>query len=132
MGAAYAGVMDGDMCGCGSDDGYLESAKTSGTCFTECTGDDGRTEYCGGSDSFGLFRIIYGGTAIANSESFRNKSDKKKSEIPTIGVREEPCHSDKKSPKRGIPHNKSIVAHLSREFAPKYVGTNLTRILRGL
>ena len=59
IGATYAGVMNGDMCGCGSDEGYLASEKEGGLCTVECTGDDGRVEMCGGSSSFDLFEIIY-------------------------------------------------------------------------
>ncbi|CAN0517037.1 unnamed protein product, partial [Laminaria digitata] len=55
MGAAYAGLMDGDVCGCGrSEEGYLESDKEEGLCLVECAGDDGRTEICGGETAFVL------------------------------------------------------------------------------
>lgn len=59
LGAVYSGTMDGDLCGCGSADNFLEADKEDGTCFMECTGDDGRTEMCGGSASFDLYQILY-------------------------------------------------------------------------
>ncbi|CAN0595163.1 unnamed protein product, partial [Laminaria digitata] len=58
-GYVYAAVMSGDMCGCGSDAGYLTREKEVGTCLVECAGDDGRADLCGGTDSFDLFSILY-------------------------------------------------------------------------
>ncbi|CAN0210041.1 unnamed protein product, partial [Laminaria digitata] len=37
-GAAYSGVMEGNLCGCGSVDNYLESERPEGLCLVECTG----------------------------------------------------------------------------------------------
>ena len=69
MGADYAGLMDGDVCGCGSEPDYLDADKEDGTCLVECAGDDGRTEICGGETSFVLMRIIYSGmVSVTNSK----------------------------------------------------------------
>lgn len=74
MGALYAGVMDGDLCGCGSINNFLEVDKDIGECLTECTGDDGRTEMCGGSASFGLFEIFYRESVVGGGElCYQNK-----------------------------------------------------------
>lgn len=70
MGADYAGLMDGDVCGCGSEAGYIEADKEDGECLVECAGDDGRTEICGGETSFVLIQIIYSGMAIVTNGAY--------------------------------------------------------------
>ena len=59
QGAVYSAVMNGDMCGCGSEEGYLASEKEEGLCLVECAGNEERIEFCGGTSSFDLFEIIY-------------------------------------------------------------------------
>lgn len=58
--AVYIGAFDGDMCGCGSKEGYLLEQKPAGTCDALCVGGaTGDAETCGGSVSFDLLLINY-------------------------------------------------------------------------
>ena len=62
--AVYMGALDGNLCGCGNEEGYLLSLKPEGTCDVVCPGSVGDT--CGGSESFDLFLINY----LANDDDY--------------------------------------------------------------
>lgn len=89
LGAVYIGAFDGDMCGCGSKEGYLLEQKPAGTCDALCVGEaTGDAETCGGSVSFDLLLINY----LATEDDYFGKfCFVLLLKLTTAGARPTPC-----------------------------------------